>query len=735
MFAGVGSWSGVGVSVVRDVDSDVEGGGVGAGSAEPAGSSCADPGPRGTAASAPAGCEGGWAAASSSASGGVKAADAPADHAGGGVADSVVAAAAALSATYGFGAAGVTGAGRGAFGAPGACNCEGPDADTASGDGDPGVAGAAGGEGLSVDPDAAGRPDHTSTSTGTEADAGSSAAIDGDVAGVVAGLVAGLDRLRGLVGTADGLAAVGVVQELDVVAAVLEGVRLAAVRRVEVSGVWQEAPNQTANSFLRAATCRDHGEVSRDLRAAGLLADFEVVRAGVESGRVSRGHVDVLVAFGLKTPARAQALPAFLPSLVNYAGLSTVGQFRRVMATWAAAVDPVDTKGTDDDAHRRRFLNVSKLGDGLRLDGFLAPEAGAKVCAALNGVLAQLYRDREAAADGDKVMVSSPAERADALEVIMDAMIAEGGLPESGSAPAAVSLVVPLNRLEDPCCEGADPGQLLEDFTRNLAEQYDLVKNTTGRHRNPRPDADPDGNAEADANANADGNPYGGHNDVSTDCGHSDPSRRTGSCDRAREACDGHGHDNDGSGARNGRGHAASNAHGDDDSSDDFSVDGFGGGDPRGDRDVRGKIRPDRLFPNLAPRLGPSNGPGDWLISPATARQVTCDCVIRRIVVDTASKILDVGRNRRIFPDYMRKALEVRDGGCVFPFCDRPPSWSHAHHIKHWADGGTTSLDNAALLCSRHHHVVHSQDYRVFIGPDGRATVDTTPPDQQTNRQ
>ena len=703
MFAGVGSWSGLGVSVVRDVDSDVEGGGVGAGSAEPAGSSCADPGPRGTAASAPTGGDGGWAAASSSASGGVKAADAPADHAGGGVADSVVAAAAALSATYGFGAAGVTGAGRGAFGAPGACNCEGPDADSASADGDPGVAGAAGGEGLSVDPDAAGRPDHTSTSTGTEADAGSSAAIDGDVAGVVAGLVAGLDRLRGLVGTADGLAAVGVVQELGVVAAVVEGVRLAAVRRVEVSGVWQEAPNQTANSFLRAATCRDHGEVSRDLRAAGLLADFEVVRAGVESGRVSRGHVDVLVAFGLKTPARAQALPAFLPSLVNYAGLSTVGQFRRVMATWAAAVDPVDTKGTDDDAHRRRFLNVSKLGDGLRLDGFLAPEAGAKVCAALNGVLAQLYRDREAAADGDKVMVSSPAERADALEVIMDAMIAEGGLPESGSAPAAVSLVVPLNRLEDPCCEGADPGQLLEDFTRNLAEQYDLVKNTTARHRNPRPDVDSGGNAEADAAAAADADAdadaaadadagsvaYSGHNDASTD----------------------------------------------DSGSDDSSVDGFGEGGPRGDRDVRGKIRPDRLFPNLAPRLGPSNGPGDWLISPATARQVTCDCVIRRIVVDTASKILDVGRNRRIFPDYMRKALEVRDGGCVFPFCDRPPSWSHAHHIKHWADGGTTSLDNAALLCSRHHHVVHSQDYRVFIGPDGRATVDTTPPDQQSDRQ
>ncbi|MGB3673421.1 MAG: HNH endonuclease signature motif containing protein [Candidatus Nanopelagicales bacterium] len=83
----------------------------------------------------------------------------------------------------------------------------------------------------------------------------------------------------------------------------------------------------------------------------------------------------------------------------------------------------------------------------------------------------------------------------------------------------------------------------------------------------------------------------------------------------------------------------------------------------------------------------------------------------------------------------MRKALEVRDGGCVFPFCDRPPSWSHAHHIKHWADGGTTSLDNAALLCSRHHHVVHSQDYRVFIGPDGRATVDTTPPDHHSDRQ
>lgn len=69
----------------------------------------------------------------------------------------------------------------------------------------------------------------------------------------------------------------------------------------------------------------------------------------------------------------------------------------------------------------------------------------------------------------------------------------------------------------------------------------------------------------------------------------------------------------------------------------------------------------------------------------------------------------------------------VRDGGCRFPGCDRS-RFVHAHHIKHWADGGETSLDNLVTLCFEHHRLVHEGGYGVrvnegeieFLRPDGR---------------
>ena len=132
---------------------------------------------------------------------------------------------------------------------------------------------------------------------------------------------------------------------------------------------------------------------------------------------------------------------------------------------------------------------------------------------------------------------------------------------------------------------------------------------------------------------------------------------------------------------------------------------------------------PNRLFAASSARISVSNGPGSDLISAQAAQRMTCDCEVHRIVLNPDGMPLDVGRKMRTFPQHMRKALEVRDGGCVFPGCDRPPGWAEAHHIVHWAQGGITALENAALLCSRHHHQVHADNHEVKIGADGRATV------------
>jgi len=104
-------------------------------------------------------------------------------------------------------------------------------------------------------------------------------------------------------------------------------------------------------------------------------------------------------------------------------------------------------------------------------------------------------------------------------------------------------------------------------------------------------------------------------------------------------------------------------------------------------------------------------------LSAATARRLACDAAIIPAVLDGAGQVLDLGRERRLFTGPIRRALTLRDRGCAFPACDRPPRWCDAHHIIHWANGGTTSLHNAVLLCRHHHRLIHHNQWTVHINP------------------
>jgi len=104
-----------------------------------------------------------------------------------------------------------------------------------------------------------------------------------------------------------------------------------------------------------------------------------------------------------------------------------------------------------------------------------------------------------------------------------------------------------------------------------------------------------------------------------------------------------------------------------------------------------------------------TNGPGEVLISATKAQQLSCDATIQRVVLSPAGKPLDIGRRTRVIPEQIRTALVIRDDGCAFPFCDKPAGWTEGHHIQYWSQGGPTCLDNLVLLCSRHHHQVHSE--------------------------
>lgn len=99
-------------------------------------------------------------------------------------------------------------------------------------------------------------------------------------------------------------------------------------------------------------------------------------------------------------------------------------------------------------------------------------------------------------------------------------------------------------------------------------------------------------------------------------------------------------------------------------------------------------------------------GAGDSL-SPETVRRMACDAGIIPAVLDSAGEVVDIGRTKRLFDHGMVKTLWLRDRHCSFPGCSTPAHWCDAHHLWHWADGGVTSTENGALLCPRHHTVVH----------------------------
>jgi len=107
------------------------------------------------------------------------------------------------------------------------------------------------------------------------------------------------------------------------------------------------------------------------------------------------------------------------------------------------------------------------------------------------------------------------------------------------------------------------------------------------------------------------------------------------------------------------------------------------------------------------------------MISAARARMLACDGGVARIVFDPDGQPGDLGREKRLFPPHIRRALDVRDRGCVFAGCAAPTWWCDAHHVLHWIDGGETSLDNGALLCERHHTKVH-HGFRIERQPNGR---------------
>ena len=138
----------------------------------------------------------------------------------------------------------------------------------------------------------------------------------------------------------------------------------------------------------------------------------------------------------------------------------------------------------------------------------------------------------------------------------------------------------------------------------------------------------------------------------------------------------------------------------------------------------------------LAGEDGTAEIEGGPALSFEALRRRACDARVEWVVHGDDGRPLGVGRARRVVPPWLSRQIRQRDGGCRFPACERR-RWGHAHHRRHWADGGPTDLENLVWLCPAHHRLVHDGGWSIegdlagsisFVRPDGRR-IPTGPPE------
>jgi hypothetical protein len=117
-------------------------------------------------------------------------------------------------------------------------------------------------------------------------------------------------------------------------------------------------------------------------------------------------------------------------------------------------------------------------------------------------------------------------------------------------------------------------------------------------------------------------------------------------------------------------------------------------------------------------------------VSCATVQRCSCNLDTVMVNFDRGFAI-DVGRDQRLFTRKQRIAISARDGGCMFPGCDRPPKWTEVHHINEWvAKNGRTDTADGILLCRHHHMLLHNNHWTItrtgtvysLHAPDGTIT-------------
>ncbi|MFD6445643.1 DUF222 domain-containing protein [Promicromonospora sp. NPDC060204] len=484
----------------------------------------------------------------------------------------------------------------------------------------------------------------------------------------------------------------------------LDGVRWSVLPRIEDDGSWRSGGmSRTFPAWLRLREGVSAGTARKDVTTARRLAQaLPATREGLVAGRVGVDHARVMTEVAPTSQTRQDALawlietrtgqtttpeafvdtvavdlpdPADDPDgsrvreqitkvleeaitagtlvtgeglVLREAAVLNADQFRVVARRFATITDP-DTDDVDDDkAAEGEFLDVSKTLGGFHVAGFLTDEHGLLLTTALNAVVG-------APAVGDD---RAPGQRraqglADIAHLVLDTNQASPG----ASIPPHLNVTVSLS-------------ELLTQVTRTR-EGLCLTCGQTvpGRAGAPSTGAGPVIVAGAAGAAGAAGGAAGVSGSVEDPGAPSSPGAPGGAPTSA---------------------------------SPDAASAGAGAG--------AGVPGPGVSGSGLLGSGGAVFTESGGRVPVGLLRRLACDSAVTRVVFGADGAVLDVGRAQRTVTGQMRRAVIARDGHCVFPGCDQPPSRCEVHHaVTHWAQGGATSVANSALLCWFHHQLVDTR--------------------------
>ena len=428
---------------------------------------------------------------------------------------------------------------------------------------------------------------------------------------------------------------------------------LVLIRQFDESSGW--AGCASCAEWLGWRTGLAPGAAREHVRVARVLADLPKLSDAMRRGAVSYSKVRAVTRV---------ATPETEDDLLNVALSGTAAHVEQIVRGWRR-VDRLAEQAEDRRRHETRSLRTWVDEDGMVVvRGRLAPEVGAAVRRALEAACDQARGESAPASNGSvdagetgdgnadpgeaaETSIPSLAQRqADALGVIAECALA-GGL-DRGTAGDRYQVVVHVDA--DALTEAPDVPAGTSAAAASESER---------RGGGPRVPAGTSVTAAAGSEQRGDGprvpagTPEGAHT-VSGQPGASSETRAetTRRAGRGRRTC----------------------------------------GSPR---------------PSLGPRPAASTSAGRGQtvldeaggihVSAETARRLACDAATVRMQHGPAGEILDVGRRTRTISPALRRALAARDRQCRFPGCRNLRC--DAHHVRHWADGGATALDNLVLLC------------------------------------